>query len=96
MKRIGRALVLLALVGAPAAASEPVPRTIQACVVGGVFTGSRYVYRVHVLAGGERRPVDLAAFEGMTLRIKGFLLPGDHFTLRSLEVVADTCLGRTR
>jgi len=96
MNRTGRALALLAFVGVPAAASEPVPRTIEACVVGGVFTGSRYVYRVHVLAGGERRPVDLAAFEGMTLRIKGFLLPGDHFTLRSLEIVAETCPGRAR
>lgn len=96
MQRIASALALFALAAGPAAASEPVPRTIQACVVGGVFTGSRYVYRVHVLAGGERRAVDLAAFEGMTLRIKGFLLPGDHFTLRSLEIVADTCPGRAR
>jgi len=96
MHRIAPALVLLALAAGPAAASQPVPRTITACVVGGAFTGSRYVYRVHVLAAGERRPVDLAPFEGMTLRIKGYLLPGDHLTLRSLEIVADTCLAATR
>lgn len=86
------ALAVLALSAGAAAASEPVPRTIEACVIGGAFRGPQYTYRVHVIAGGEWRRVDLAAFEGMTLRMRGFLLPGDNFTLRTLEIVAETCL----
>lgn len=91
-KSLALALSALVLSAGAAAASEPVPRTIQACVIGGVFRGPQYVYRVHVIAGGEWRRVDLSAYEGMTLRIRGFLLPGDNFTLRALEVVAETCL----
>jgi hypothetical protein len=85
------ALGALALLTGSAAASEPAPRTIDACVIGGVFTGPRYVYRVHVNARTGWRPVDLAAFEGMTLRIRGFLLPGDNLTVRSIEIIAETC-----
>lgn len=90
------ALSALALSGGAAAASEPVPRTIEACVIGGVFRGPQYAYRIQVVARGEWRRPDLSAFEGMTLRIRGFLLPGDRFTLRALEIVSDTCLQRPR
>ena len=86
------ALCALALSAGAAAASEPVPRTIEACVIGGVFRGPQYTYRVHVAAPGGWRQLDLAAFEGMTLRMRGYLLPGDNFTLRTLEIVAETCL----
>ncbi len=90
------ALSAIALSTGPAVASEPVPRTIEACVIGGVFTDARYTYRVQVVGGGEWRRVDLSAFEGMTLRIRGYLLPGDSFTLRAMEIVADTCIQRPR
>jgi hypothetical protein len=86
------ALSALAVSACAAAASEPVPRTIEACVIGGAFRGPQYTYRVHVIAGGEWRRLDLSAYEGMTLRMRGFLLPGDNFTMRTLEIVAETCL----
>ena len=86
------AVCALAASAGAAMASEPVPRTIEACVIGGAFRGPQYTYRVHVIAGGEWRQVDLSAYEGMTLRMRGFLLPGDNFTLRALEIVAETCL----
>ncbi|MCW5770445.1 MAG: hypothetical protein KIT16_02325 [Rhodospirillaceae bacterium] len=86
-----RPALLAAALAPPVLASMPVPRTVVACVIGGEFKGPQYTYRVHVLAGGQHRPVDLRAYEGMTLRIKGYLLPGDHLTLRSLEIVSETC-----
>ena len=85
------ALCALAFSAGAAAASEPIPRTIEACVIGGAFRGPQYTYRVHVAAPGGWRQFDLSAFEGMTLRMRGYLLPGDNFLLRTLEIAAQTC-----
>lgn len=91
LRSLALAFSALALSGGAAAASEPVPRTIEACVIGGVLRGPQYTYRVHVVAPGGWRKFDLEAFEGMTLRVRGVLLPGDNFLLRTLEIVAQTC-----
>lgn len=90
-RSLALALAALALSAGAAAASEPVPRTIDACVIGGVLRGPQYTYRVHVAAPGGWRALDLGAFEGMTLRVRGVLLPGDNFLLRTLEIVTQTC-----
>lgn len=81
----------MALFAGTADASRPVPRTIEACVTQGVLTGRRYTYKVYVPTKTEMRPLDLGAFEGMTLRVRGNLLPGDILMMKSIEVVADTC-----
>lgn len=90
-RSLALAFAALALSAGGAAASEPVPRTIDACVIGGVLRGPQYAYRVHVAAQGGWRALDLGAFEGMTLRVRGVLLPGDNFLLRTLEIVTQTC-----
>ena len=59
----------------PALASQPVPRTLTGCVVGGSFvTSDGYVINPRYPDG---RRVDLAAFEGRKVTIRGDLLPGD-------------------
>lgn len=94
LQRCGPALVMLSsmLLAGAAAASRPVPRTIEACVTNGVLTGSRYTYEVHVPTSTQSRPLDLGAFEGMTLRVRGNLLPGDILMMKSIEIIADTCV----
>jgi hypothetical protein len=79
----------MALVAGAADASRPVPRTVVACVTQGVLTDGRYTYRLRSPA--RSRPVDLSAFEGMTLRVRGNLLPGDVLIMKSIEIIADTC-----
>jgi hypothetical protein len=74
-----------------AVASRPVPRTIEACVANGVLAGAHYTYKLYVPTRTQARLLDLAAFEGMTLRVRGDLLPGDLLMVKSIEVIAETC-----
>jgi hypothetical protein len=81
-------LLLLALSLAlpfPAQASRPVPRTLEGCVINGIFfsvykgakteTGKRdLAYRIRV------QNLDLSPYEGRKIRLSGYLLPGDRFT----------------
>jgi hypothetical protein len=88
------ALVPAALLpAAPARASEPVPREVSGCVSGGVLRAEGYAFTVRVTAAGRWRDVDLRAFEGMTIRVGGALLPGDVLVMQRLDVVAADCRG---
>lgn len=78
----GSVVFILALAcAAPVAlASEPVPRVIEGCVNGGVFTSSDgYVIRPQLRIG---ELVDLARFEGRAIILDGDLLPGDLMILK--------------
>jgi hypothetical protein len=82
-------LVALAFAGA-AHASKPVKKTATGCVVKGTFyavdAGTAYRFAVVDL--------DLAPFEGKTIKMVGWLSPGDRFALADnarIEVVAKTC-----
>src|SRR5689334_2796745 len=82
-------LVLLSLAGV-AHASKPIKKTATGCVVKGTFYASDgdTTYRYGVV------DVDLAPFEGKTIRMVGWLSPGDRFALADnarVEVVAKTC-----
>jgi hypothetical protein len=96
MKAISFMLVGIVLSVGAAFGSSPVPRTIEACVTRGVLTGSKYIYKVFVLANMERRPLDLKAFEGLMLRVQGNLLPGDNLYVMSIEVIAEKCMQQNR
>ena len=86
------ALTLDARAAGPAPASDPVPREVTGCVSGGVLKADGYVYSVRVVGGARWRHVDLSAFEGMTIRVGGALLPGDVLHLQRLDVVASECV----
>ena len=75
------ALLLPLACAAPSAfASEPVPRIIEGCVKGGVFTSrDGYLIRPQLRIG---EPVDLARFEGRATVLDGDLLPGDLMILK--------------
>jgi acyl dehydratase len=73
-------VVLLALAVTGAEASRPVPRKITGCVISGTFV-SADGYRITVRRASDRRPVDLAPYEGRQVRFQGDLLPGDVFTV---------------
>lgn len=84
-------LVAVAAMALPAFASDPVPREITGCVNGATLKADGYVYSVRVVAAGRWRDVDLTAFEGMTIRVGGALLPGDVLHMQRLEIVAPEC-----
>ena len=78
----------------PAPASRPVPRTLEGCVIHGIFfsvhkaaateTGRRTVsYRIQV------QNLDLSPYEGKKIRLQGYLSPGDRFNPdpKSLQVL---------
>lgn len=86
-------VVLLAVAAASGAAfaSKPVPRTVEVCVSHGTVKGDPYVYRPFVWADGKQREIDLSTFEGMTLRLRGNLYPGDRLGVNSIDVIDKRC-----
>ena len=99
MSRIGNgkrfvAIILVvggsALCAGPSNASRPVPRTIQGCVINGVFI-SHDGYRIRVWHA-RREPVDLSAYEGKEIRYFGSLLPADNYYVKTALTVIGPCL----
>ena len=65
----------------PGLASLPVPRTLTGCVVDGKFvTSDGYVIDPRHADG---RMLDLRSLEGRKVTIRGDLLPGDRFIVKS-------------
>lgn len=91
MRTAAIGLILAGALVCPAFASDPVPREITGCVNGATLKADGYVYSVRVVAAGRWRDVDLTAFEGMTIRVGGALLPGDVLHMQRLEIVAPEC-----
>lgn len=82
-------LVLLAFAGT-SAASKPIKKTSSGCVAKGTFyaVDDGYAYRYDVI------DVDLTPYEGKTIKMVGWLSPGDRFALADnarVEIVAKTC-----
>ena len=84
-------LIVDAHAAPPVPTSEPVPREVTGCVSDGALKADGYVYSVRVVGANRWRNVDLTAFEGMTIRVGGALLPGDVLNMQRLEVVATDC-----
>lgn len=73
----------------PAGASRPVLRTIQGCVINGVFI-SHDGYRIKVWHEW-RKPVDLGPFEGREIRYVGSLLPADNYYVKTAPTIIGPC-----
>ena len=71
--------------------SAPVRYVATGCVTKGVFTSGPYTYRVQSKSGAEWRDASLASHEGKTVRLDGWLSPGDRLSMLSLTVVDDRC-----
>lgn len=86
-------LALLVAAGVPgiALASRPVPKVVTACVVGGKFTRGPYTYQVRRHSAVGIVDVDLSAYEGKRIRVRGSLLPGDRLIAKSIEIVPGKC-----
>lgn len=84
-------LILAGALAVPAFASDPVPREVTGCVNGATLKADGYIYSVRVVVAGRWRDVDLTAFEGMTIRVGGALLPGDVLHMQRLEIIAPDC-----
>ena len=88
------ALLALPLAGTTATASRPVPRTLQGCVINGVFiTHDGYPIRAR---DSRHQPLDLSAYEGMEIRYSGSLLPGDVFYGKDRPVILGPCRKRPK
>jgi hypothetical protein len=77
------------LIGAaPGAASVPVRHVVTGCVTAGTFVSGPFHYRVRDEDGKE---LDLASYEGQTIRLTGWLAPGDVLSISYLAVVDAQC-----
>lgn len=83
-------IALVATAINPSFASQRVPRTIVGCVVHGAFVSSDG-YRIHPRYG-DGREVDLRAFEGSRLILRGDLLPGDVMIIKTPPRGSSRCL----
>lgn len=89
---IATALVALPCPDTTAIASRPVPRTLQGCVINGVFiTHDGYPIRTR---NARHQPFDLRAYEGMEIRYSGALLPGDVFYGKGRPIILGPCRKR--
>lgn len=88
---VAAGLIVAAAAASPAFASDPVPREVTGCVNGATLKADGYIYSVRVVVAGRWRDVDLTAFEGMTIRVGGALLPGDVLHMQRLEIIAPDC-----
>ena len=66
----------LACLASAAAASGPVPKTYEGCVVRGAYVVGPYVIQLFTRSGQR---LDVARYEGMRLWMRGNLLPSDRF-----------------
>lgn len=86
-------IVLLTVVLFPqvAEASEPVERTLAGCVIGNTFysINNSHAYRIRL-----SQSLDLIRYEGKTVRMHGWLSPGDRFSLNegtSPQIMKSSC-----
>ena len=88
-------LILFLLAPSVAVASRPVERTLTGCVLENRFYS---VYPDHAYLIKISPPLDLTAYEGKTVSMKGLLYPGDTFAPQagSLTIVNDTCSAQSR
>jgi hypothetical protein len=67
-----------------AQASLPVPYAVVGCISNGVFQSRG-------LAGGRLVHPAIKAIEGKTVRVEGFLSPGDRFQATAVFVIDESC-----
>lgn len=86
-------IVLLTVVLFPQAAkaTQPVERTLTGCVIGNTFysINNSHAYRIRL-----SQPLDLTLYEGKTVRMHGWLSPGDRFSLNegtSPQLLKSSC-----
>jgi hypothetical protein len=79
------------LIATIAHASAPVSYTVTGCVQGGEFASGPYKYQVVSYVGEKYQPVSLAPYENKTVRIKGYLSPGDRLSAHTISIVDDKC-----
>jgi hypothetical protein len=78
------ALLALTVGPDPAQASFPVPFAMVGCVTGGKFAHQN-------LTGADLSQPELLKLEGKTVRIEGWLSPGDEFVAQAVFVVDERC-----
>ena len=78
MRSIPIVLLTVCLFPYVAEATQPVERTLTGCVIGNTFysINNSHAYRIRL-----SQPLDLTRYEGKTVRIHGWLSPGDRFSL---------------
>lgn len=78
--------IVLAVAGLPTAAhaSLPVPYAVVGCIANGAFTTSG-------LTGDGFVDPAIRALEGKTVRVEGYLSPGDRFQATAVFVVDQHC-----
>ena len=93
-------LVVLMLSPVIAEATHPVQRTLTGCVVDNTF------YSVYMGKDSGRAwritlspPFDLKPYEGKSVRVTGWLSPGDRFSIKdstAIQVIGDICDAQSR
>jgi hypothetical protein len=79
-----------------ASASRPVPRTLEGCVIKGVFysvsqyKGETRVNRIDCRTDDLDHPISMSRYEGKKIKVSGLLSPGDVFVpdLKTLKVLS--------
>lgn len=89
-------LIILLATSFTAEASRPVERTLTGCVIENRFYSAspEKAYPIRL-----SQPVDLKPYEGKSVRIKGWLHPGDLFSIKDetvIQIMSDTCDARLR
>jgi len=94
--RVERQSVLLLVAGLfviitnPVEGSQPVRKVIVGCVVNGALI-SNDGYHIRVRDSATRGEIRLDRYEGMRVRIRGQLLPGDNYFIEDAPRVLGRC-----
>jgi hypothetical protein len=78
-----------------ASASRPVPRTLEGCVIKGVFysvsqyKGKTSVHRIDCRTEDLDHPISMSRYEGKKIKVSGHLVPSDVFVpdFKTLKVL---------
>lgn len=74
----------------PVEGSQPVQKVIVGCVVNGALI-SDDGYHIRVRDSATRKELRLDRYEGMRVRIRGQLLPGDNYFIEAAPRVLGRC-----
>lgn len=81
---------LFAFITNPVEGSQPVRKVIVGCVVNGALISSDG-YHIRVRDAATREELRLDRYEGMRVRIRGQLLPGDNHFIQDAPRVLGRC-----
>lgn len=84
------AVALIVFIATPVEGSQPVQKVIIGCVINGALI-SNDGYYIRVWDQGKREELRLDRYNGMRVRIRGQLLPGDNYFIQDAPRVLGRC-----